>query len=99
MKIGAHLLLQDFPEFIKTTKALEDNNFARAWVVDSQMLWEDAYIYVALAMEQTKRIIFGSAVSNPVNQTLYRSHQRQPRRLRAYTLGAGYWVWAEAIAQ
>lgn len=68
MKIGAHLLLQDFPEFIKTTKALEDNNFARAWVVDSQMLWEDAYIYVALAMEQTKRIIFGSAVSNPVTK-------------------------------
>ncbi len=68
MKIGAQLLVQDHPEFMESVKALEANDYARAWVVDSQMLWEDAYIYVALALEQTSKIQYGSAVSNPVTK-------------------------------
>ena len=41
MKIGAQLLVQEYPEFLQTAKALEKNDYAYAWVVDSQMLWED----------------------------------------------------------
>ncbi len=68
MKIGAQLLVQEYPEFIETVKLLEKNNYDRAWVVDSQMLWEDAYIFVTMAMQQTEKIVFGSAVSNPVTK-------------------------------
>jgi len=68
MKIGAHLLVQDFPVFMDTTRRLEAAGYERAWVVDSQMLWEDAYVYCARALEQTDRIAFGTAVSNPVTR-------------------------------
>jgi alkanesulfonate monooxygenase SsuD/methylene tetrahydromethanopterin reductase-like flavin-dependent oxidoreductase (luciferase family) len=68
MKIGAHLKVEDYPDFLRSAEALERNGYARAWVVDSQMLWEDCYVYVALAMEKTRAIQFGTAVSNPVTR-------------------------------
>ena len=89
MKIGAQLLVQEYPEFLETAKALEKNDYAYAWVVDSQMLWEDAYVYVALAMQETNNLIFGSAVSNPVTK-----HYTVPTSAAATLAGLypGRWI-------
>ena len=89
MKIGAQLLVQEYPEFLQTAKALERNGYAYAWVVDSQMLWEDAYVYVALAMQETKSLVFGSAVSNPVTK-----HYTVPTSAAATLAGLypGRWI-------
>ena len=68
MKIGAHFLTEDFPVFIESVQRLETAGYARAWLVDSQMLWEDGYIYFTRGLAATERIAFGTAVSNPVTR-------------------------------
>lgn len=68
MKIGAHFLCEDFPAYIKAVEAIEQNGYDRAWLVDSQMLWEDAYVYAAHGLAATQRIQFGMAVSNTITR-------------------------------
>ena len=68
MKIGAHFLPEDFPLFIESVKAAEEAGYARAWLVDSQMLWEDVWVYMAHALAATERIEVGVAVSNPLTR-------------------------------
>lgn len=68
MKIGAHFTTEDFPVFIESVKRLEASGYDRAWLVDSQMLWEDGYVYFTRGLEATQRIAFGTAVSNPVTR-------------------------------
>ena len=68
MKIGAHFLCEDFPGYLESVQATETAGYARAWHVDSQMLWEDAYTYMAYALGATKRIQLGTAVSNPITR-------------------------------
>lgn len=65
MKIGAHFLPEDFPVFIDSVKAAEAAGYDRAWLVDSQMLWEDVWVYMTHALAATERIQLGVAVSNP----------------------------------
>ena len=68
MKFGAHFTTEDFAEYIRSVKCLEANGYHRAWVVDSQMLWEDAYVYMAHAFAATERIQIGTAVSNTITR-------------------------------
>ena len=68
MRFGAHFLCEDFDDYIKSIKALEENGYDRAWHVDSQMLWEDVYVYMAHALAATKRIQIGTAVSNTITR-------------------------------
>jgi len=68
MRIGAHFLCENFSSYIESVKAAEAEGYARAWHVDSQMLWEDAYTYMAYALGATKRIQLGTAVSNPITR-------------------------------
>jgi 5,10-methylenetetrahydromethanopterin reductase len=68
MKIGAHFLPEEFPVFIESVQAAEEAGYARAWVVDSQMLWEDVWVYLTRALEATERIQLGVAVANPLTR-------------------------------
>lgn len=68
MKIGAHFLPEDFPVFIESARAAEQAGYARAWLVDSQMLWEDVWVYMTRGLAATERIQLGVAVSNPLTR-------------------------------
>ncbi len=68
MKVSAHLTCERYPEFMTSLIKMENAGYERCWIVDSQMLWEDAYVYAALALEKTKRIELGTAVSNGVTR-------------------------------
>jgi alkanesulfonate monooxygenase SsuD/methylene tetrahydromethanopterin reductase-like flavin-dependent oxidoreductase (luciferase family) len=68
MKIGAHFLPEDFPVFIESVQAAEQAGYDRAWSVDSQMLWEDVWVYLTRGLLATERIQFGVAVANPLTR-------------------------------
>ena len=68
MKLGAHFLPEDFPIFIESVQAAERAGYARAWLVDSQMLWEDVWVYLTSALAATERIQLGVAVANPLTR-------------------------------
>lgn len=65
MKLGANFLPEEFPVFIKSVKAADAAGYDRAWLVDSQMLWEDVWVYMTRGLEATERLQFGVAVTNP----------------------------------
>jgi alkanesulfonate monooxygenase SsuD/methylene tetrahydromethanopterin reductase-like flavin-dependent oxidoreductase (luciferase family) len=65
VKIGAHFLPEDFPVFIDSVRAAEAAGYDRAWLVDSQMLWQDVWVYMTHALAATERIEVGVAVANP----------------------------------
>jgi alkanesulfonate monooxygenase SsuD/methylene tetrahydromethanopterin reductase-like flavin-dependent oxidoreductase (luciferase family) len=68
MKIGAHFLPEDFPDFIECVQLAEQSGYDRAWIVDSQMLWEDVWVYMTRALEATERIQLGVGVANPLTR-------------------------------
>jgi 5,10-methylenetetrahydromethanopterin reductase len=68
MKIGAHFLPEDFPLFMESVQTAEQGGYDRAWVVDSQMLWEDVWVYLTRALGETERIQLGVAVANPLTR-------------------------------
>ncbi|HSI97893.1 MAG TPA: LLM class flavin-dependent oxidoreductase, partial [Gaiellaceae bacterium] len=46
----------------------EDLGFEGAWIADSQSIFRDAYISLALAAERTSRIALATGVTNPVTR-------------------------------
>jgi alkanesulfonate monooxygenase SsuD/methylene tetrahydromethanopterin reductase-like flavin-dependent oxidoreductase (luciferase family) len=68
MKIGAHFLPEDFPVFLESVGTAEQAGYDRAWAVDSQMLWEDVWVYLTRALYATERIQLGVAVANPLTR-------------------------------
>jgi alkanesulfonate monooxygenase SsuD/methylene tetrahydromethanopterin reductase-like flavin-dependent oxidoreductase (luciferase family) len=68
VKLSAYLFPVRFPEFIESVKAAERNGYERAWVPDSQMIWEDVYVYMTSALAATDRIVVGSGVTQPVTR-------------------------------
>ena len=46
----------------------EDHGFSHAWFYDSQMLYSDVYVCMALAAEKTKTLILGTGVAIPGNR-------------------------------
>jgi alkanesulfonate monooxygenase SsuD/methylene tetrahydromethanopterin reductase-like flavin-dependent oxidoreductase (luciferase family) len=68
MKIGAHFLPEDFPVFMESVETAARAGYDRAWVVDSQMLWEDVWVYLTRALLATERIQLGVAVANPLTR-------------------------------
>lgn len=68
MKLGAHFLPEDFPVFLESVKTAEQAGYARAWLVDSQMLWEDVWVYMTHGLAATERVQLGVAVSNPLTR-------------------------------
>ena len=43
----------------------EEAGYSHAWFVDSQILWQDCFVYMTHALAQTERIVVGTAVTNP----------------------------------
>lgn len=68
MKIGAHFLAEHFDQYIDSVKKAEEVGYGRAWHVDSQMLWQEVYIYMTQGLAATERIAFGTAVTNPLTR-------------------------------
>ena len=59
---------QDFTEYIDSVKSAEAAGFEFAWVIDSQVLWQDPTLYLSRGLAETARMVFGVAVTNPVTR-------------------------------
>jgi alkanesulfonate monooxygenase SsuD/methylene tetrahydromethanopterin reductase-like flavin-dependent oxidoreductase (luciferase family) len=68
MKLGAYFLPLDYGEFLASVRTAEDSGYTRAWVCDSPMIWQDPYVYMAGGLHATERLVFGTAVTNPVTR-------------------------------
>jgi alkanesulfonate monooxygenase SsuD/methylene tetrahydromethanopterin reductase-like flavin-dependent oxidoreductase (luciferase family) len=68
MKMGVNFLPEDSPVFLESLQTAERAGYARAWIVDSQMLWEDVWVYMTQGLAATERIQLGVAVSNPLTR-------------------------------
>jgi alkanesulfonate monooxygenase SsuD/methylene tetrahydromethanopterin reductase-like flavin-dependent oxidoreductase (luciferase family) len=68
MKLGAHFLPENLPDFLASVRAAEEAGYERAWLVDGQMLWHDLYVYMTHALAATERIAVGSGVTNPLTR-------------------------------
>src|SRR5258705_1167017 len=56
------------PDAWKDLVIAEDDGFTHAWFYDSQMIYSDVYVCMALAAEKTKRIKLGTGVAIPSNR-------------------------------
>lgn len=70
MKLGAQFLAQDFDEYVASVRKAEESGYEFAWVIDSQLLWQDVFVYLARGLAATERIVFGTAVTNPFTRHL-----------------------------
>ncbi|HZO83304.1 MAG TPA: LLM class flavin-dependent oxidoreductase, partial [Candidatus Binataceae bacterium] len=53
------------PDAWKDLVVAEDHGFTHAWFYDSQMIYSDVYMTMALAAEHTSRIVLGTGVAVP----------------------------------
>lgn len=53
------------PDFADLAVLAEDLGYSRVWIYDSAPLWEDPFVHLALAAQQTTRIGLGTAVLVP----------------------------------
>ena len=51
--------------FVDRVVRAEELGFRYAWTYDSHILWEEGYIFLALAAAATSRIKLGHCVTNP----------------------------------
>ena len=56
------------PDAWKDLVIAEDHGFTHAWFYDSQMIYSDVYVCMALAAEHTRRISLGTGVAIPSNR-------------------------------
>jgi 5,10-methylenetetrahydromethanopterin reductase len=70
MRIGAQFMCQDFELCMQSVEAAEDGGYGFAWFIDSQILWQDVYVYMTSALARTDRIVVGTAVTNPFTRHL-----------------------------
>jgi 5,10-methylenetetrahydromethanopterin reductase len=63
--IGSQFLAEDFETCIASVRKAEEAGYSHAWFVDSQILWQDCFVYMTHALAQTERIVVGTAVTNP----------------------------------
>ncbi len=56
------------PDAWRDVVIAEDNGFTHAWFYDSQMIYSDVYVCLALAAEHTKRIKLATGVAIPSNR-------------------------------
>jgi alkanesulfonate monooxygenase SsuD/methylene tetrahydromethanopterin reductase-like flavin-dependent oxidoreductase (luciferase family) len=56
------------PDAWKDLVIAEDCGFSHAWFYDSQMIYSDVYVCLALAAEHTRRIKLGTGVAIPSNR-------------------------------
>src|SRR5258705_4771658 len=55
------------PEHIVAlTRQAEESGFAYGWVFDSHILWQEPYPLLTLMVSNTRRMRFGTCVTNPI---------------------------------
>lgn len=57
------------PDFCDLAVLAETLGYARVWIFDSAPLWEDPFVHLALAAQQTSRIGLGTAVLIPTERS------------------------------
>src|SRR5580765_7517187 len=62
------IALTPSPESWRTVKRAEELGFSHAWFYDSQLLYTDVFIAMALAAEHTTKIRLGTGVLIPTNR-------------------------------
>jgi len=67
-EIGFGIALTPSPGSWKTVRRAEELGFQRAWFYDSQLLYTDVFIAMALAAEHSSRIRLGTGVLIPTNR-------------------------------
>jgi alkanesulfonate monooxygenase SsuD/methylene tetrahydromethanopterin reductase-like flavin-dependent oxidoreductase (luciferase family) len=65
VKISAQFMPGDLPVFVESVQKAEQAGYARAYLVEGQLLWRDVYVYMTHGLAATERIPFGTAVTNP----------------------------------
>ncbi len=68
MKLGAYFLPVEFETYLESVRCADRAGFSHAWVCDSQMIWQDPYVYMARGLEATERLTFGTAVTNVITR-------------------------------
>jgi alkanesulfonate monooxygenase SsuD/methylene tetrahydromethanopterin reductase-like flavin-dependent oxidoreductase (luciferase family) len=63
--IGSQFMCQEFEECIASVRKAEEAGYSHAWFIDSQILWQDCFVYMTSALAATDRIVVGTAVTNP----------------------------------
>ncbi len=66
MRISAYLRPEELDTYLESVVQADRCGYARAWIPDSQMIWNDVYIYMARGLAATERIVFGSGVTTCV---------------------------------
>lgn len=90
------IVFPSYPEAWKDALLAEQHGFSHAWFEDSQMIYGDVYVSMALAAEHTSRIKLGTLVSIPSNRiapvtahSIATINQLAPGRV-ILTLGTGF---------
>jgi 5,10-methylenetetrahydromethanopterin reductase len=65
MNISAQFMPGDLPVFLDSVRKAEESGYARAYLVDGQLLWRNVFVYMTHGLAATERIPFGTAVTNP----------------------------------
>lgn len=65
MKISAQFMPGNLPVFLDSVRKAEQCGYARAYLVEGQLLWRDVYVYMTHGLAATERMPFGTAVTNP----------------------------------
>src|SRR5581483_1049795 len=65
VKISAQFVPGDRPVFVESVRKAEACGYARAYLVDGQLLWRNVFVYMTLGLDATERMPFGTAVTNP----------------------------------
>jgi 5,10-methylenetetrahydromethanopterin reductase len=68
VKLGAHFLPEELPTYLASVRRADEAGYARAWLVDGQMLWQDLWVYLTRGLLETERLAFGPAVTNPLTR-------------------------------
>lgn len=63
--IGSQFTCERFTECIASVQKAEEAGYSHAWFIDSQILWQDCFVYMTSALAATSRITVGTAVTNP----------------------------------
>jgi alkanesulfonate monooxygenase SsuD/methylene tetrahydromethanopterin reductase-like flavin-dependent oxidoreductase (luciferase family) len=58
-------MCEGFEECIASVQKAEEAGYSHAWFIDSQILWQDCFVYMTSALAATSRIVVGTAVTNP----------------------------------
>jgi 5,10-methylenetetrahydromethanopterin reductase len=68
VRFGTVTFAEDYPTYLEWLRTAEDLGYEFAGHGDSQSLWTDVYVSLAVAAGATSRIRIGTAVTNPVTR-------------------------------